>query len=83
MTDQHLHDDIGCREAINTLYAYLDGELGDDVSIEQVEAHLKHCESCYSRAEIERALTDHMRRAEERKAPAGVRTRLQRLIDEL
>jgi anti-sigma factor (TIGR02949 family) len=83
MADKHLHDDIGCMEAINTLYAYLDGELGDDVSIEQVEAHLKHCESCYSRADIERALTEYIRLAESRTAPGGVRKRLQKLLLDL
>jgi len=83
MTDEHRHDDIGCMEAINTLYAYLDGELGEGVSIEQVEAHLKHCESCYSRAEIETALTEHIRRMERRAAPPGVRNRLRKLMDEL
>lgn len=83
MADKHFHDDIGCMEAINTLYAYLDGELGDDVSIEQVEAHLKHCESCYSRAEIEQALTEHMRKAERRVTPDAVRDRLHKLISDL
>ncbi|MDH4109385.1 MAG: zf-HC2 domain-containing protein [Gammaproteobacteria bacterium] len=84
MNDDHVYDsDIGCMEAINSLYAYLDGELGDDVSIEQVETHLQHCRSCYTRAEIERALNEHLRRGAKRAAPAGARDRLRRLIDDL
>lgn len=83
MSNEHGHDDIGCMEAINTLYAYLDGELGEGVSIDQIEAHLRHCESCFSRAEIEAALTDHIRRLERRATPAGVRSRLGKLLDEL
>jgi len=83
MADKHVHNDIGCMEAINALYAYLDGELGDDVSLEQVEAHLEHCASCYSRAEIEQALTEHMRNAERRVAPNALRNRLRKLMNDL
>ena len=37
--------DIGCLRAIEALYAYLDGELEDPGSIEEVEHHLSHCRS--------------------------------------
>jgi anti-sigma factor (TIGR02949 family) len=81
--NEHKHDDIGCLEAIETLYAYLDGELGDDVSIEQVEKHMAHCRSCYSRKDVERALTEHIRRSQREKAPAALQSRLKTLLDEL
>ena len=80
---EHGHDDIGCLEAIETLYAYLDGELGDDVSIEQVEKHMEHCRSCYSRKDVERALTEHIRRSQREKAPAALQSRLKTLLNEL
>jgi anti-sigma factor (TIGR02949 family) len=76
------HDDIGCLEAIETLYAYLDGELDDDISIEQVEEHMEHCRSCYSRKDVERALTEHLRRTGKKNAPAELKDRLNKLIDE-
>jgi anti-sigma factor (TIGR02949 family) len=77
----HKHDDIGCLEAIEALYAYLDGELGEDVSIEQVEKHMEHCRSCYSRKDVERALTDHMRKKNRKEAPAELQARLAKMID--
>ena len=80
---EHNHDDIGCLEAIETLYAYLDGELGDEISIEQVEKHMAHCRSCYSRKDVERALTEHIRRSQRETAPAALQTRLKKLMDEL
>ena len=80
--NEHQHDDIGCLEAIEALYAYLDGELGDDVTIDQVEAHMAHCRSCYSRKDVERALTEHLRRAHQQSAPADLQSRLKKLMDE-
>ena len=80
--NEHRHDDIGCLEAIEALYAYLDGELGDDVTIDQVEAHMAHCRSCYSRKDVERALTEHLRRTHQQVAPADLQSRLKKLMDE-
>jgi anti-sigma factor (TIGR02949 family) len=82
MNDDHIHDDIGCLEAIETLYAYLDGELDSEVSIEQVEKHMEHCRSCYSRKDVERALTERIRKAHKQEAPAALQTRLQKLMDD-
>lgn len=75
--------EIGCLEAIETLYAYLDGELPDGASIAKVEQHLGHCESCYSRAELERKLTSHLRRNASHSAPEALQTRLRGLLDKL
>jgi hypothetical protein len=50
----HGHDDIGCLEAIEAFYSYLDGELSDPQAIEDFEHHMSHCRSCFSRAEVER-----------------------------
>ena len=81
--NEHKHDDIGCLEAIEALYAYLDGELGEDITIEQVEEHMQHCRSCYSRKDVERALTEHIRRAHRKTPPDALRARLKNLMDEL
>jgi len=56
---------------------------GDDVSIEQVEKHMQHCRSCYSRKDVERALTEHIRRSQKEKAPEALHSRLRKLMDEL
>ncbi len=76
-------DEIGCLEAIETLYAYLDGELADGDSIAKVEQHLSHCESCYSRAELERKLTSHLRQSSRLKAPEALQGRLRSLLVKL
>lgn len=74
------HDDIGCLEAIETLYAYLDGELDDDISIDQVEKHMEHCRSCYSRKDVERVLSEHIKKANRKEMPAALQSRLRRLM---
>jgi hypothetical protein len=48
--------DIGCLEAMEFFYAWLDNEL-DGKDVADFEHHLSHCKSCWSRAEVERALT--------------------------
>jgi anti-sigma factor RsiW len=54
--EDHVHNDIGCLDAIEALYAYIDGEIEDESSIEAVESHMAHCRSCYSRTEVERRI---------------------------
>lgn len=75
-------DEIGCLEAIESLYAYLDGELDDD-SVARVEQHLAHCRSCYSRSELERRLGERARSAGRTRAPDALKARLRRLMDEI
>ena len=38
--------DIGCLEAIESLYAWLDNELEDTGMTTSLEHHLSHCQSC-------------------------------------
>ena len=78
----HEHDDIGCLEAIEAFYAYLDGELDDPQSIADFEHHMSHCRSCYSRAEIEKMLSRRMRESAESKTPDSLKNRLRKLMDE-
>ena len=80
--NSHNHDDIGCLEAIEAFYAYLDGELSDPKAIEDFEHHMSHCRSCYSRADVERLLNKRLRDGENTKAPADLRNRVRRLMDE-
>lgn len=77
-------DDIGCIEAINDLYAYLDGELDDPEAVAKFEHHLEHCAACYSRIELETALGRMIRRSgAESSAPPQLQRRLRKLIDDL
>ncbi|MGD8617977.1 MAG: zf-HC2 domain-containing protein [Gammaproteobacteria bacterium] len=75
--------EIDCLEAIDNLYAYLDGELQDREIIARFEAHLDHCHTCYSRAEMEKALNNRMVAAAESEVPESLRNRLHDLIDKL
>lgn len=84
MSDDKNHsgqEEIGCIEAINALYAYLDGELSNPETIAQFEHHLTHCRHCYSRTEMETALTEKLRKATKGKAPEKLQNRLRNLID--
>jgi len=78
----HGHDDIGCLEAIEAFYSYLDGELSDPQAIEDFEHHMSHCRSCFSRAKVERLLNKRLRESGTSKAPDELRSRVRRLMDE-
>ncbi len=80
--ETHKHDDIGCLEAIEAFYAYLDGELSDPQAIEDFEHHMSHCRSCFSRSEVETLLNERMRESGTSKAPDELRSRVRRLMDE-
>lgn len=77
----HSHDDIGCLEAIEWLYAWLDGEL-DPASVGQLEKHVEHCQSCYTRREMERALTQRIRQSAGERTPPELKDRLAKLLDD-
>ena len=76
-------DEIGCIEAINGLYAYLDGEMDDPESMAKFEHHLSHCRACFSRTELESALSKHIRKSAKSRAPEKLQKRLRNLIDKL
>ncbi|MHC4372240.1 MAG: anti-sigma factor family protein [Planctomycetota bacterium] len=74
-------DDIGCLAAIETFYAYLDGELNDPQSIADFENHMAHCRSCFSRAELERLLNERLKELATHHAPERLKSRLRNLMD--
>jgi len=82
-TDDHGRGDIGCLEALEMFYAYLDGELESGESAADFERHLEHCKSCYSRAELEGFVTERLKAAASTRASAALRRRVRRLFDDL
>jgi len=78
-TERH---DIGCLQAIEAFYAYLDGELENPQEIVEFEHHMEHCRSCYSRKEIESLLTTRMRKSSKSEAPGSLQGRLRDLMQE-
>jgi len=75
------HDDIGCLQAIEFFYAYLDGELDDPISVAEFEHHMAHCRSCFSRAQVERMLTARLKETARPQTPATLKSRLRNLMD--
>jgi anti-sigma factor (TIGR02949 family) len=76
-------EDIDCTEAIDRLYAYLDGEIRDPESISKLEHHLKHCESCFTRKQLETALTLRMKEDVRTQTPESLQKRLRDMIKKL
>lgn len=73
--------DIGCLQAIEAFYAYLDGELEDLESIAEFEHHLEHCRSCFSRLEMEKTLNQRMRDTAKTGSPEALRGRIGKLME--
>jgi len=84
--DNHNHsdndavEDIGCLQAIEQLYAYLDGEL-NPIEKSHFEHHMQHCRSCFSRKELETKLTRQLQASADGEPPESLQKRLQNLID--
>jgi anti-sigma factor (TIGR02949 family) len=73
--------EIDCIEAIDMLYAYLDGEIEDAVAIEELEQHIEHCHSCFTRSQLEKELTKRMKNSASKRAPESLKDRLHKLMD--
>jgi len=74
---------IGCLEAFDHLYAYLNNEITDQADLANIEHHLSHCKSCFSRAQMERELNQRMKESGQETPPESLKKRLRQLIDEL
>ncbi len=74
-------EDIDCTEAIDKLYAYLDGEVDDADSINKLEHHLAHCHSCFTRSQLESALSERIKKAATEHTPESLQKRLHDMIE--
>lgn len=67
---------ISCREALERLFEYLDGELDSSTDM-KVAAHLEKCRRCYPRLEFEKAFMEALERARAgEEPPSGLRNRV-------
>ena len=68
-------DDADCREALQRVYEYLDGEMaaGDLARIRQ---HLEDCRPCLDEYDLDVALKALVRRSCSEQAPAQLRQRI-------
>lgn len=73
--------DSDCLEAFDHLYAYLNGELKDELTLAKIEHHLGHCKSCYSRAQMERKINERLKQSGTDRTPESLQNRLRKIMD--
>ena len=81
-TDDHTIEEIECLEAIDNLYAFLDGELRDEETLAKFKKHLNHCQSCYTRSELEGVISERIKISAKVKSPETLQKRLRQLLDD-
>lgn len=74
---------IGCREALEQLYEYLDGELAPG-SADEVRRHLQVCDACYPQVRFTTEFRDALHRAASGQpvCPDALRQKVGRLLAE-
>lgn len=72
---------IGCAEALERLYEYLDGELTAD-SAEEVRRHVEVCDACYPEVKLTTEFRDALHRAAQGQpvCPDSLRRKVGRLL---
>lgn len=70
------HHDTDCREVLDRVYEYLDGEMTSD-DCAQIRQHLQECGPCLREYDLDEALKALIRRSCGcEAAPNGLRTRI-------
>ena len=73
---------ISCHDALERLFEFLDGELGESEAA-KVQEHLRICEMCYPHLVFEQSFRDAVRHAHEgQRAPEVVRARVLELLQQ-
>jgi mycothiol system anti-sigma-R factor len=73
---------ISCREALERIYEYLDGEL-TDVPADEVQAHFDICQQCFPHLKLEESFLAALQRASAGEAaPPDLRGRVLALLSE-
>lgn len=71
----HSHADAGCRDAVEALYEYLDGEL-TDAKRERIQSHLDGCGPCFEAYDFEAELRLVVKAHCEESVPDELRSRI-------
>ena len=66
---------ITCREALEQLWAFIDGELAEQ-DARCVAMHLEACRGCHPQYDYQRAFCEFLRQHANRPVPASVRRRV-------
>jgi anti-sigma factor (TIGR02949 family) len=72
MTETHK---ISCNEALERLWAFIDGELGES-DARSVESHLGVCRGCYPHYDFQKAFCEFLRQHAQKPVPANLRRRV-------
>lgn len=73
---------IGCREAVERLWEYLDGTVGG-TELEHLEEHLARCRRCCAELEFAEELRGVLCSSASEDVPADVMERLNATLEEL
>lgn len=68
-------DMLSCREVIEQLWAFIDGEL-DHAQMPRVEEHLEVCEACFPHYDFQRAFHAFLRAHNAQPVPPSLRRRI-------
>jgi anti-sigma factor (TIGR02949 family) len=68
-------DALSCRQAVEQLWAYIDGEL-QSIESERVHEHLAACHQCWPHYDFQKAFLDFVRRQAEQPIPPDLRRRV-------
>lgn len=70
---------INCEQVMRVIFTYLDGEL-ETLEERRVAAHLEQCRSCFSRAEFERRLKEHLAALGTHPVPPSLERRIRTMV---
>lgn len=70
---------ITCREVIELLWEYIDGELTEE-RMTTIRAHLVVCERCFPHYDFQKAFIEFVRRHGAEDAPPGLRRKVFQMI---
>ena len=66
---------LSCRDAVERLWAFIDGELCSD-DAKAVRAHLEACRQCFPHYDFQKAFCEFMRTCRQEDAPPELRRRI-------
>jgi len=66
---------INCREAVEQLWAYIDGEL-DESHSRNVASHLEACRGCHPQHDFQKAFLEFVQRQSSGSIPSDLRRRV-------
>lgn len=74
---------IGCKEALERLYEYLDGELEPE-SADEIRRHVEVCDACYPDVKFTTEFRDALHRAARGQPPCpdSLREKIGRLLQD-